>query len=126
MKYIKLFEENSDYGYEENSDYGYEEIDADDYHTGMNSMVSLSSRDIDVISEVVSSSFPDYFIKKIEGLDNDPMNGLTFFFLQKGDYIFKAYDEWFFLIIDGNYYKCDQLDGLLNCLKNEYGASCDT
>ena len=108
MKYIKLFENNKD---------GYEVITHDDFmRWPMKSMVSISERNINIISRILSKYIS---LSNINVNKNDL--GYNYFALEFGDYIFESDDEWFFLVINNRYYKCDQLDGLLNCLKNEFG-----
>lgn len=59
-------------------------------------------------------------------------NGSVTYFVQRvvaGEIInlYKEYDSWYYVQSTFNqmrgvkYYKCDQFDGLVKCLKNEYG-----
>jgi len=38
--------------------------------------------------------------------------------------VFEAYDDWFLLVLiffgDIRYYRCDQLDGIIMCLRDHY------
>ena len=104
MKYIKLFEDLNN-GYEKVSsgeipDYIYEFIDFDDSQIAKLNKLGFESSNVE-------------YEKKCFEVD----------YLQ----ILRMPDEWYYIQDDDDddemVYKCDQWDGLLNCLRGEYEIS---
>jgi len=123
MKYLKLFEDlKSD---------GYVEISYDDMYDDDNPVALLrfshckwNSSELDILKSIDFRENPVldngyvvvYMRYQIDMEDRE-------FFVN----VYKANDEWFYCISYDwkvgrmmRYYKCDQWDGLMNCLKNEF------
>lgn len=106
LKYIKLFEDMNDDGYEE--------ISYSSSRRGESIPPSQGDREFEILSKMG-------FIKLFS------IDGYSLVSIFGGIYIYKYDDEWYEVvkIVDGyrvyKNYRCDQLDGLLNCLKNECG-----
>lgn len=114
MQYLKLFEMNS---------LQYEEIDQEVY--------------VDIISNNTLEEFRDSETVKIKDVFDRRSSyrlyhvdqGLfTFRYRQNDIVILKMTDDWFIVRFcplgdsdyDYEYYKCDEIEGVLNCLKKEF------
>lgn len=120
MKYLRKFNESNDY---------YEEIpNVFEFDKLLNFYHKFSKREIDYIIDFYKNdndillSVNDVKIKikkTIEGYDDF---GDKFKFFTKS-IIYKGYDEWYFLERNiertPEYYKADQIDGLLKLLKDK-------
>lgn len=112
LRYLKLFEDvNTD---------GYELISIEAFNKGLpdkvEDLVPFSSHQID---KLLGFGFLD--------TNNNYKNILDKRFSIDGDIIvYKTDDEWYYLSDDRyeyNFYKCDQWEGLMNCLKKELKLS---
>jgi len=125
MKYIKLFEDlNED---------GYEEISYSSSRKGEAIPPSQGDREFEILSKMG-------FIKQL--WLKDSMDSIEYYYLginlsgeRRGIYIHKYDDEWYEVLVNTmvngarrpnavyKSYRCDQLDGLLACLKKEFNIS---
>ena len=115
MKHIKLFE-----GF--NTDDYFQHIDNDDWWDNREIRIEMSSRTIEVISGLFSNW-------DIEVDDNKDMISVQA--IKNYEYVIKVYevdDEYFYVEVTRSYpnggtfcycYRCDQLEGLIQFLKNE-------
>jgi len=128
MKWIKLFEDiDKDL---------YKEIDASDF-CNSEAIAGSIGDDVSYTFKPISFSRQDTSILKEFGfkdIDGEEMCG--YFSMPPKKYgrtwskdgeirvsIFKSIDDWYYVmcvkIVSTKYYKCDQMDGLLNCIKEE-------
>jgi len=117
MKYIKLFENIDKSGYEEiSSDEFYDEYIYEDFI----GREYINTHDIDDEPDTykfidIMAYYNDINIGKYNRLRGNPSL-----------YIHKSNDEWYYVVVscvldnDEKTFKCDQFDGLLNCLKKEF------
>ena len=131
MKYIKLFEDLNQDGYEPST------------HEEMIDMCRFTDASLDMIpgNEIEFSSEADTALFKLGfKSDNFRRKSRNVYILRKEVNrdgirevnIIPAKDDWYFAQVDVGdestggymvYYKCDQVDGLLNCLKKECDIS---
>jgi hypothetical protein len=111
MKYLKIFEDLNTDGYEvvsHNSDNGYQRC-------------TPSQKVIDTICKLGGKDKFKYN-EWNQSLHNQGYEG------KDNIYIWTYVDDWYWVKISSStnmnpnriYFKCDQLDGLLNCLKKEF------
>jgi hypothetical protein len=109
MRFINLFENFSD-KYKRTNRF-------DENSLRKIGLVSISYKEVLKINEVLESK--DYF-RKVNLSYKPDTTGLNMY---SEDYylgcIYKTDDEWYYVYINWNYYKCDQLDGLLELLEKE-------
>ena len=122
MKYIRMFEDLDEDLYSEisRSDY-YEEVGTD-----IRDLTPFTSREIKILNSI---GFRDD--RKDTDLLTSDKSLINKFFVYKERRTFnsainlnltKSDDEWYYIISESTtkYYKCDQFDGLLECLKKEF------
>ena len=111
MRYLKMFE-----------DVGYKEIDSiHGVDFDPKYFVDFSQRDIPVLNKI---GFENISLKEDY---NSNWYDKIYVDSEENIMVMKKEDEWYY-VRDINkhrdtWYKCDQLDGLMSCLKNEYNIS---
>lgn len=108
MKYIKLFENITYYPISE------EEFD------NMGTSEPFTDNEYQVISDLLNTIFTDIEISYVISAVVPKSIIQTRMYFDEVFAIWKFTDEWYF-VADSNmrhYYKCDQFDGLINCIKN--------
>ena len=127
MKYIKLFEDiNTD---------GYEEISWDDFYT-VNATYKFTLTPF-IDSEIVKLTSMGFQLNPNKNdLPNSILKGAGYIaseYLHKlgvpgynkpvNIFVYRAFDDWYYAHtykINDIFFKCDQFDSLLNCLKKEF------
>ena len=116
MKYIKLFEDLSI-----NKD-GYERITSDDFHEYSMGSLEMDKSEVDKIKKMPPLS--DYVVKysthhRYIGMESfDPDCTIAIYKLDD-DWYLLGYYQWNHGNSINRQFRCDRLDGLLACLKNE-------
>ena len=124
MKYLKLFEENVEYYkeimYSEYLDYFSEERKSE--------LLNFTTAERHGIYNLLDDN-DDRFIKSASTYKQDPRTIVIQFSSGYNILIWKLKDDWYLVhpsgfgeiqLFGGEDYKCDQWDGLLMCLKNEF------
>ena len=116
MKYIKTFESLGNMRYKE--------ISQADYSNLVNKFISISDRNMNMIYKIgaVNNIYIDKKnIRYCKLLPFNPMNQVA---TTTNTWVRELEDEWFILALYNNrymtYHLCDQIDGLLECLKEKF------
>ena len=116
MKYIKTFESLGNMRYKE--------ISQADYSNLVNKFISISDRNMNMIYKIgaVNNIYIDKKnIRYCKLLPFNPMNQVA---TTSNTWVRELEDEWFILALYNNgymtYHLCDQIDGLLECLKEKF------
>lgn len=108
------------------SDY-YEKISGEEYSDNVNKIIDIG----EYVNKISNFLLNNNFLKDYESANNDCFsikeqgkikNG--FFIIRHSSsyhFLFLIPDEWFIFDLGGQYFKCDQLDGLMKFLEELYG-----
>lgn len=112
MKYIKKFNESTN-----------------EYYFEITETMYLRAYGVNITSDIINKINVDTEKYSIDidnefgsnRVDDTQFNGIDISSIKRVEvYIYMSEDEWFYvsIVVDDTYYKCDQVEGLLQLLKN--------